>query len=123
MTTLHPIPRRGTPVHRAWLLRAVLIGGLPLGTVLLSLASVIVVDTAQRTGETPWTELSAWAVGAWVAVAVLALVALFDVRTRLVAAVSLVIALIVNATPYIAEVIRAGIAELEAERGGARVDR
>lgn len=96
MTTLQPIPRRGTPVRRVWLLRAVIVGALPSITVFISLASVLVMEASRVTGAAPWVDLAGWAIGAWIAITVLAFVAVFDADTRVAAVCSFVVAILVN---------------------------
>lgn len=89
------VPRRGTPVFRAWLRRALFIGVLPILSIGLGVATLVVFDLA-ATGERPWTDLTGWLFAGLVLVGVIGLVALFDARTRVAGAFALLASLLVN---------------------------
>ncbi|SFI17195.1 MULTISPECIES: hypothetical protein [Microbacterium] len=94
-TELVPVPRRGTPAHRTWRLRALLVGALPMVTALVGVATLRVFDLGQ-TGERPWVDLGPWLLAACILLCVVALVSVFDRRTRISGIVALLLALFLN---------------------------
>ena len=97
------VPRRGTPVFRAWLVRALGIGLLPLAAVGLGVATLVVTDLAQGPGGETWGELSGYLLAGSILVGVLGLIAMLDARTRVTGLFALLASIILN--PYTAALV------------------
>ncbi|WP_404430027.1 hypothetical protein LG299_10680 [Microbacterium lacus] len=94
------VPRRGTAVFRAWLVRALGIGLLPLAAVGLGVSTLVATDLAQAPGGEAWAELAGYLLAGTIIVGVLGLVAMLDARTRLTGAFAMLAAMVLN--PYTA---------------------
>lgn len=97
------VPRRGTPVFRAWLVRALGIGLLPLAAAGLGVATLVVTDLAQSPDGQAWGELAGYLLAGSILVGVLGLVAMLDARTRVAGVFALLASLILN--PYTAALV------------------
>lgn len=101
------MPRRGTPNFRAWVLRALAIGVLPVVTVITGLAAIRAGDLAALGGPPVWADLTGFYLFLLVLLLVAGILALFDRRTRLAGAATIVLALFFN--PVFGTLVRWGL--------------
>ena len=90
-------------MFRAWLVRALGIGLLPLAAVGLGVSTLVVTDLAQRPGGETWGELSGYLLAGSILVGVLGLIAMLDARTRVTGLFALLASIILN--PYTAALV------------------
>lgn len=101
------VPRRGTPNFRAWVLRVLAIGVLPVATVVVGLAAIRASDISSLGGAPFWADFTGFLLFLLVLLLVAGILALFDRRTRLAGVATIAIALFFN--PVLATLVRWGL--------------
>ncbi|WES64280.1 hypothetical protein P0L94_17665 [Microbacter sp. GSS18] len=89
-------PRRGTPDHRRWMVTAILLGGLPVVTLLVGVGSMSAYDVYFAGGDPLWSQIGSVLGFLQILLAVVAFLALLGPRTRVTGIATLVLAAIFN---------------------------